>query len=157
MPALRNAPAALSTADASIPTALSARAPYHLPATIASDVALVGELLQFPRLRDARLNDIRVSGGTWANACDARGCKGKVTPAVLGERYKIPVHNSTPGQAQSTMAVAEFQGQYFNTGDIAAFGSSCHINASVTHVIGGNKPDVPGIEAEVPQGAPPNS
>ena len=88
---------------------LRASAPYHLPATLAADVALVGELLQFPRVR----RSVLTSGGAgdWPNACDAKGCDGLVTPAVLGERYKVPVNESTAGDAKSTMPVAEFQGQ----------------------------------------------
>lgn len=90
---------------------LRATSGYSLPAAIAADVQMVGELLQFPALRSRSLVDYGASSGSgsWPNACDgtskAATCKGKVTPAVLGARYKVPVNDST--KLMGTMAVGE--------------------------------------------------
>ena len=70
----------------------------------------------------------------------------KVTPAVLGKRYQFDPTDTSP--LQGSMAVAEFQGQYFRPGDNAKFNSACHAEVNVSRVIGGNK-DVPGVEAEL--------
>jgi len=85
--------------------------------------------------------------GAWPNACAARGCKGLVTPAVLSQRYKLPSDESTATSSNS-MAVAEFQDQYFKDSDLNLFGKSCHVDVEVDKVVGGNKP-IAGTEAEL--------
>lgn len=119
---------------------------YHLPAEIDEHVNLVGELLQFPRLRLKSLTSLKGTG-SWPNACSASGCKGLVTPAVLAERYKLPGQNFT-NAAGNSMAVAEFQGQYYKDADLASFSTSCHQNVKVDKVIGGDQQSA-GIEAEL--------
>lgn len=120
---------------------------YWLPADIAEHVSMVGELLQFPRLRLKKLQNLE-GAGSWPNACEARGCNGLVTPAVLAERYKLPKTTAAAANEASTMAVAEFQGQYFKPSDLSTFSSSCHQNVTVDAVIGGNSPSA-GVEAEL--------
>jgi tripeptidyl-peptidase-1 len=117
---------------------------YSLPSEIAEHVVLVGELLQFPRLRLPTLRNLTGSGA-WPNSCSARGCKGLITPEVLAERYKLPKSSNTQA---SSMAVAEFQGQQYNDKDLTAFGTSCHRDVEVDKTIGGNQPSA-GIEAEL--------
>jgi len=125
-----------------------ASAPYWLPADVAKDVIMVGELLQFPRLREKSLEKLTGSG-TWPNACEAAKCKGLVTPAVLVQRYKLPeTLRSSSASGGNSMAVAEFQGQYFEKSDLSKFGSSCHRDVTVDKIIGKNRPS-PGIEAEL--------
>merc|ERR1719356_1300903 len=118
---------------------------YYLPAHIASEVTLVGELLQFPHVA-AGLQNLEGGEGSWPNACDAAGCKGLVTPAVLAQRYKLP--DTSKAVAKNTMAVAEYQGQYYKESDLKAFGDSCHRDVTVDKTIGGDKP-IPGVEAEL--------
>ena len=129
-------------------TILRAKSAYHLPAAVAADVTLVGELLQFPALRRKDLANLKGGSSTWAYGCDDTSCDNKVTPAILAQRYNVPYNESTPGESQSTMAVAEFQGQYFKPDDMSLFSSSCHVNSTVDTVIGGNRPSA-GIEAEL--------
>lgn len=127
---------------------LRAGAPYWLPAGVAEEVTMVGELMQFPRLPQ-RLQDTGApsyEAATWPNDCDAPECEGKVTPGVIAQRYKLPDDTGSP--AGNTMAVAEFQGQYFKKHDVQRFASSCHRNVTVSAVIGGNKPR-PGEESEL--------
>lgn len=118
---------------------------YWLPAPVAEQVAMVGELLQFPRLRPLFLENLQGSG-TWPNSCEAASCAGLVTPAVLAQRYKLP--NASDAAKGTSMAVAEFQQQYYKPTDLASFGSKCHRDVKVDKVIGGNKPSA-GVEAEL--------
>mmetsp|Transcript_36967 Transcript_36967/g.101754 ORF Transcript_36967/g.101754 Transcript_36967/m.101754 type:complete len:578 (-) Transcript_36967:397-2130(-) len=129
---------------------LRASAGYALPADIARDVTMVGELLQFPRLKLTSLSGLGDGAGSWPNACDSRACSGLVTPAVLAERYKLPEVPAmdSPRGSGSSMAVAEFQGQYFRERDLSAFGRSCHRNVTVDRVVGGDKQEA-GVEAEL--------
>merc|ERR1712241_1468668 len=123
-----------------------ARTSYHLPEEIDSHVALVGELLQFPRMRLKSLTNLTRGAGSWPNACSASGCNGLVTPEVLAQRYKFP--NPSNVASSSSMAVAEFQGQYFKNSDLTKFGQSCKRSVTVDKVIGGDQQSA-GIEAEL--------
>jgi len=158
---------------------------YHLPAEIAEHIDLVGELLQFPRLRLKSLTRLTAGGGSWPNACtghaglfqckgppmcrgqseawcntqgakaagcawsggSASRCAGLVTPAVLAQRYKLP-GNSSKNAVGNSMAVAEFQGQYYKDTDLATFSSGCYQNVKVDKTIGGDQ-QTAGIEAEL--------
>merc|ERR1712194_745890 len=66
---------------------------------------------------------------------------------VLAQRYQFPNPSDATVQG-SSMAVAEFQGQYFKDSDLKAFGTSCHRNVTVDKIIGGNQQSA-GIEAEL--------
>lgn len=125
---------------------IRAGADYWLPAHVADEVIMVGELLQFPHLSvPGRLENLKGSAA-WPNACDASGCNGLVTPAVLAQRYKLP--NSSEAVAGNSMAVAEYQGQYYKESDLTTFGTSCHRDVKVDKNIGGNEPEA-GVEAEL--------
>jgi len=119
---------------------------YHLPEEVAEHVSMVGELLQFPRMPLKKLQNLQSGAGSWPNSCAASGCNGLVTPQVLAERYKFPSSNATNGV--SSMAVAEFQGQYYKDSDLKSFSASCHRDVTVDKVIGGDK-QTAGIEAEL--------
>jgi tripeptidyl-peptidase-1 len=123
---------------------------YSLPDTVAQDVVMVGELLQFPNLRSKTLENLVGESASWPNACDASGCNGLVTPAVLAQRYKLPANatNTQSVSSRNTMAVAEFQGQYYKPSDLELFGKSCHRDVSVAQNIGQNE-DSAGVESEL--------
>jgi len=134
---------------------LRASTTYSLPEEIANDVAIVGELLQFPGLKSKSLRNLKGSG-TWPNSCSSQAaCAGLVQPEVIRERYNLP--NSTEyekllggyvnAQANS-MAVAEFQGQYFEPSDLAKFSTACKRKVEVDNIVGGNNPGA-GVEAEL--------
>jgi len=122
---------------------------YSLPQEIDEYVELVGELLQFPRLRQKHLMNLGAAADAtaWPNACSASGCDGLVTPQVLAERYKLP-NAADASVAGSTMAVAEFQGQYYEDSDLSKFGDACHRDVKVDNIIGGNKQSA-GVESEL--------
>merc|ERR1712050_487792 len=122
---------------------------YYLPEVIDSHVELVGELLQFPRMALKNLTNLipDANSASWPNSCSASGCNGLVTPDVLAKRYKIP----SPSDASvtgSSMAVAEFQGQYYRDDDLSKFSDACHRNVKVDKVIGGDRQSA-GIESEL--------
>jgi len=125
-----------------------ASASYFLPADVAMDVTMIGELLQFPRLKPRTVSAAVGKGrGHWPNSCDATDCDGLVTPAVLAQRYKLGQSNTT--DAKNSMAVAEFQGEYFNPTDLDKFGKSCQRSVTVANVVGGNQPEAAGVESEL--------
>lgn len=124
---------------------------YALPADVAEHVSMVGELLQFPRLRSKGLEGQANVGGSgqWPNACSTGACAGLVTPAVLAQRYKLPnASTAAAAAAANSMAVAEFQGQYYEPSDLTKFSSACHSDVEVAHDVGKNHPSG-GIESEL--------
>lgn len=132
-----------------------ASTPYSLPEEIANEVEMVGELLQFPALKSKDLENLKGSG-TWPNSCSSQpSCAGLVQPEVIRQRYNLP--NQTEYETMlggyvnaqaNSMAVAEFQGQYFEPTDLAAFSKACNRKVTVDTVTGGNQ-NSPGVEAEL--------
>jgi tripeptidyl-peptidase-1 len=117
---------------------------YSLPAEVAKHVDIVGELLQFPQLRLKTLQNLKEGRGSWPNECSA-ACNGFVTPQVLAKRYKIPTTSASNG---ASMAVAEFQGQYYKKSDLQTFSEACHRDVKVDKVIGGDRQQA-GVESEL--------
>lgn len=113
--------------------------PYSLPAEIASVVNLVDDILRFPALRSSP-----TSYGASTDAADAAfstcgtKCSGNTNPAVLKQAYSFetPVASVAKG---NSVAVAEFQYQYYDTADLKNFDSSCGTTISVDNTVGGNK------------------
>merc|ERR1712187_429814 len=86
------------------------------------------------------------SSSGWTNACESSSCNNLVTPAVLAERYKIPT--SASNAAGNSMAVAEFQGQYYKDSDLSLFSKSCKRDVTVAVNVGKNDESA-GIESEL--------
>merc|ERR1712107_184700 len=86
--------------------------------------------------------------GSWPNSCKAQGCQGLVTPSVIAQAYKITKSNSTTNAAKNSMAVAEFQGQYYKDSDLKSFSDSCHVDVTVAKNIGKNEESA-GVESEL--------
>jgi len=119
---------------------------YAMPEHIAELVDMVGELLQFPRLPLKNLFNLTATSSGWTNACESSSCNNLVTPAVLAERYKIPT--STSNAAGNSMAVSEFQGQYYEDSDLALFSKSCKRDVTVAVNVGKNEESA-GVESEL--------
>lgn len=134
---------------------LRASTAYSLPEDIAKEVDMVGELLQFPALRRKDLTNLQGSG-TWPNSCSSQPtCSGLVQPEVIRQRYNLPnqteYENLLGGYVNAqanSMAVAEFQGQYFEPTDLASFSKACNRKVEVDTVTGGNQNSA-GVEAEL--------
>lgn len=117
---------------------------YSLPAEVADVVSLVSELIRFPTLRVAETRDIEAAPTAPDASSSWTSCgtvyESFVNVAVLAERYgfEYPVSSVASGNA---MAVAEFQGQYYDDTDLEAFSSQCGLDTvSVTTTYGGNNP-----------------
>ena len=97
----------------------------------------LGELVQFPHIAEKATTDAAepasfsaAADEEWPKGCAAAQCDNFVTPAVLAMRYKIPAAAAS-GSTASSMAVAEYQGQYYKTSDLDTFGESCKVDASI--------------------------
>lgn len=140
---------------------------YTLPDKIAAAVSVVGDIIHFPAeprspiVVDDVVTPIDGSrkllggggggSGKWNNTCTGSGgnsCKGLVTPGVIKTRYNIPANPKVA--PKSSMAVAEFQGQYYKDTDIATFSTGCAVNppVKVTTNVGKNG-NTAGIESEL--------
>ena len=112
---------------------------YSVPADIARIIQLVGNTVRFPSVRSPRLVEGSVeassgSVGDWVQDCKACGTS-KVTPGVIRKRYSLP-DNTFNGNASSSLAVAEFQGQAWDQADLSKFASTCGLaNFTVDHPI----------------------
>lgn len=126
---------------------------YHLPDHMTRDISMVGELLQFPLLKQRNLVRVGEGGGQWPDTCSGPTgpiCTGFVTPAVLSARYRHP--NATDSEKPvpgNSMAVAEFQGQTYSTADLDTFSSACSVPQGVDRDVGSGRDDSKksGVEA----------
>lgn len=118
---------------------------YMLPENMSRDIVMVGELLQFPRMKSKDTNNLgsAMGGkGQWPDTCQAKTCSGLVTPAVLSARYRHPnATDSLQAVPGNSMAVAEFQGQTFKTADLDTFASNCGVPQGVDAVVGAGQND----------------
>jgi tripeptidyl-peptidase-1 len=136
-----------------------AATPYYLPEEISEHVSLVGDLMRLPQMdvkkpapvvldeKDDVFNWYNALFGapqTWANDCDTSSCSGKVTPGVIRERYNI---GDDASSSKNSMAVAEFQYQYYDQKILDNFNNKCHVDSTPANVIGGNNPSQAGVEA----------
>jgi len=117
-------------------------APYHLPDSVAEKVSMVGEMVRLPRVDASSIqpasSNLRAGADPEFGACGLK-CSGKTTPAVLQARYGYPSVSSV--QKGNSMAVAEFQFQYYDDTDLTAFGDACGVaKTGVDTVYGGNLP-----------------
>ena len=119
---------------------------YHLPTHVAKVVSFVDDIMRFPSLDKIHLgkpeldsSNLRTDTPSPFNSCGSR-CAGFTTPAVLSERYGFtsPMNSA---DSSNSMAVAEFQLQYYNTADLNKFSQSCDVPAvTVQTTYGGNMP-----------------
>jgi len=122
---------------------------YTVPEKIAAAVSVVGDLVHFPAepTKPAATSASRklLGGGgggkgQWNNSCTGTGgdrCKGLVTPSVLKTRYSIPAAPAKVA-ANSSMAVAEFQGQYYSDKDLDKFSTGCKVTLPKITDVGKN-------------------
>lgn len=120
--------------------------PYSLPAHVARHVLVVGELIRFPRMRFAGArNKNLVPTNLTANATASEWTQcgalysTYTNPYVLASRYgfEFPKTSAVPG---NTIAVGEFQLEYYDDDDLKAFTQACNFNQTITisKTVGGN-------------------
>lgn len=118
-------------------------APYSLPADLARVVSMVGELVRLPSFRKITVEDAVETNTTADSAWSACGSRytSYTNPAVLQERYGFPSLTAAEVASGNSMAVAEFQGQYYDDDDLEAFASACGTSqTTVATTYGGNSP-----------------
>jgi tripeptidyl-peptidase-1 len=126
---------------------IRADAYYYLPHDLVAAVAVVTGLLDYPGWRSPRIITENPSAApSWPAYCNTASCSTRITPQVIGQQYKLT--QSSPINAKSSMAVAEFQGQYWDSSDLNTFTSTCNIT-SVTPIDknGNNSPSACSIGA----------
>ena len=126
--------------------------PYHLPTHVAEVVSFVDDILRFPSLNRFRLSRTShdssstssSSSSKWTlsaakslfNSCGSK-CLGFTTPSVLSQTYGFKY--MTSAASTNSMAVAEFNYQYYTASDLSFFSQKCGIHPmSVQTTIGGN-------------------
>jgi tripeptidyl-peptidase-1 len=123
---------------------------YYLPHDVVPAVAVITGLLDYPGWRAPKIHANEPSVGTggpdtgaptWTQFCNTSSCSNKITPGVIAQQYKLT--QSTPINAKSSVAVAEFQTQYYDTTDLNTFTSTC--NVSTLNVIDKNGGNVPSL------------
>jgi hypothetical protein len=121
---------------------------YSLPTEVAKHVAVVGDLVRFPRLKPASLvQQIESPKQFYFMDDDSAWTKcgssysGFVNPHVLAERYGFEFPKLTAAKGNS-LGLAEFQRQYYDDPDLEAFTKACKLqtNVTVSKVEGGNDP-----------------
>mmetsp|Transcript_1547 Transcript_1547/g.4224 ORF Transcript_1547/g.4224 Transcript_1547/m.4224 type:complete len:591 (-) Transcript_1547:119-1891(-) len=114
---------------------------YHLPASVAEYVSFVGELVRLPRVDPPvpvplpEVSDLEPETSLRGAQVERRladspfgSCGSKfsaVTPAVLNAQYGIPTLAESDVADGNSMAVAEFQYQFYDDADLKAFAGSC--------------------------------
>lgn len=123
---------------------LRARTGYTLPAALAPRVATVAPLLRLPHVTKPIIvkpnpePSSEPGSATWETGCGGpteplKSCTDMVTPAILTKAYKLGAAPS--GEAKGSMAVAEFQGVFWDQPGLDFFTSACHLpNISVTQI-----------------------
>lgn len=120
--------------------------PYSLPAEIAEHVQMVGNLLALPKVQRPIVVESDDNDQAFPTTYSCGGSCGATftTPGVLTDAYKL---GSAPsGATKGSMAVAEFQGVYYDLKDNADFSSACGVNITVDKQVGKND----GSRCEIP-------
>jgi len=108
--------------------------PYFLPAAVAEVVSYVDPVLRFPT---AEPRILRVgANGNWPDHCGA-SCTGKITPWVIQQQYGVDAPPAKP-TGNSSVAVAEFQGQQYDYADLNKFADSCSLSQYKVNLVGEN-------------------
>jgi len=113
--------------------------PYSLPEDLAEVVSFVDDLIRFPRLKSSKIIPITETESLSSDAWTSCGTSysAYTNPAVLQERYGYPT--LTSAASGNSMAVVEFQNEYYDTDDLKAFSSQCKISTvTVSGDIGTN-------------------
>mmetsp|Transcript_104607 Transcript_104607/g.234866 ORF Transcript_104607/g.234866 Transcript_104607/m.234866 type:complete len:591 (-) Transcript_104607:64-1836(-) len=109
-----------------------AAAGYRMPLEIDGHVYLVGNLNEFPDVRRPIQVHSEVEDEDSSFGGDCGGCRGKVTPGVLAQRYGLNASESfVAGSADTGMATAEFQGVYYDTSSLSKFQNDCKLKQAV--------------------------
>jgi tripeptidyl-peptidase-1 len=123
---------------------LRAGSPYSLPAELGHLVYNVADLVQLPALDMPKSQELEMGSNASAfpSGCGSSCGSSAVTPDVLAAQYGFDKNyqQETSG-GKTTMAVAAFQGQSYDTPDLTAFSDACSLNdVQVATQVGKNSP-----------------
>ena len=118
---------------------------YSVPAALRGDIRVISGLTNFPlpRRRERRLERVGhapVHVGIPSTCSAAAACSTFVTPGLIAQQYQISASDSAADQVNNSMAVAEFQQEWFKQADLDVFTKECGRNVSVSRIVGTEKP-----------------
>ena len=133
---------------------IRANRPYSLPEPVARVISMVGGVHGFPEPQPPLLdvegeegveadNDAGTEWPTDCGSCSSGFLGKRVTPAVLSAVYGIPLQNATAGNDAhaGSLAVAEFQGVYWDPADMNGYAATCKLPAPINFTqVGYNNP-----------------
>ena len=122
---------------------------YSLPEPIANAISTIDGVLRLPHVRTATFVTSEHEDSTDATddpfptsaSCGGK-CTGRVTPAILTERYNLgPAPTASTISTKSSMAVAEFQDQGWDQADCDKLSTACQTqNITVNHQLPAGQP-----------------
>jgi len=107
---------------------------YSLSSSLADKLYLVGNLAQLPALIKTQVKQLpevhdEAKLGAWPQDCGACSQAKWTTPAVLTQAYEL---GDIPNKQNATIAMAEFQGVFWDQQDLTAFQQNCNLDYKVT-------------------------
>jgi tripeptidyl-peptidase-1 len=119
--------------------------PYSLPAELGEMIYNVADLIQLPAVSTPVVQELEMDDGnttSFPSGCGSSCGATATTPDVLAAMYNFDKNyqQETSG-GKTTMAVAAFQGQSYDTPDLSAFATACGLNdVEVATQVGKNSP-----------------
>jgi tripeptidyl-peptidase-1 len=107
---------------------------YSVSTSLADKLYLVGNLAQLPALIKTQVKKLpdtldTSETGAWPQDCGACSQAKWTTPAVLTQAYEL---GDIPSKQNATIAMAEFQGVFWDQQDLTAFQQNCNLDYKVT-------------------------
>jgi len=121
-------------------------APYSLPADLGELVYHVADLVQLPAVNKPLVQDLEMGSNTssFPSGCGSSCGSTATTPDVLAQLYNFDKnYQQEVSGGKTTMAVAAFQGQSYDTPDLSAFAQACDLkDLQVATQVGKNSPSM---------------
>jgi len=119
-------------------------APYSLPTELGEMVYNVADLIPLPAFSTSQMLELEMDSNTttFPSGCGTKCGQTATTPDVLAAMYGFDKnYDQDAAGGKTTLAVAAFQGQSYDTTDLTAFATACSLNdVDVATQIGKNSP-----------------
>lgn len=117
---------------------------YSLPTELGHLVYNIADLIQLPALDRPQVQELEAgaNGDAFPSGCGSSCGSTATTPDVLAQLYGFDKnYQQEVSGGKTTMAVAAFQGQSYDTPDLTAFAQACDLNdVQVATQVGKNSP-----------------
>jgi len=130
--------------------------PYSLPAELGEMVYNVADLIALPAVTGPQMVELEtdINESAFPTGCGSSCGATSTTPDVLAAMYGFDKnYDQEVAGGKTTLAVAAFQGQSYDTPDLSAFATACSLNdVEVSTQIGKNSPttcEIPIIGAQL--------